>query len=196
MCARVTWWRINVDESRLGSERRNIRVPFLGRLSIEKNRPLGAFWCNLVQDWFWRLAAANFPMSTAPAQVLLCIDDRPPILQLRKTRLETRGYSVVTATNTAAAIAMLEKSAIAVVILEYKSEGMDAEAVAFHIKQRFPDQPILLLSGYSELPGRVLWLVDEWVMKSEPLEGLGKVIERVLRTSEQGKPPKAYQAAA
>ena len=44
---------------------------------------------------------------------------------------------------------------------------MDAEAVACHIKHRFPNLPIILLSAYREMPERILWLVDEYVMKSE-----------------------------
>ncbi|MGA2990860.1 MAG: hypothetical protein ABSD88_10345, partial [Candidatus Korobacteraceae bacterium] len=46
------------------------------------------------------------------------------------------------------------------VLLEYKLEGMDAEAVAYQIKQRFPRLPIILLSAYSQMPERILWLVD------------------------------------
>lgn len=112
-------------------------------------------------------------------QVLLCVDDRPAVLEIRKANLEKRGYSVLTATNTPAAIAMLESAVVAAVLLEYKCEGMDAEAVALNIKRRFPHEPIILLSAYSELPERILWLVDEYVMKSEPLDGLVQIIERV-----------------
>jgi hypothetical protein len=64
---------------------------------------------------------------------------------------------------------------------------MDAEAVAWHIKRRFPSQPIVLLSAYSELPERVLWLVDEYVMRSEPLDGLLHVIERVTSSAPAAK---------
>ncbi len=39
--------------------------------------------------------------------------------------------------------------------------------------------PIILLSAYSDLPERVLWLVDEYMMRSEPLEGVVQIIERV-----------------
>ncbi len=132
--------------------------------------------------------------------VLLCIDDRPHALQVRKTNLEPLGYSVITATTTPTAIAMLERTPVDAVLVEYKSEGMDAEAVAFHIKQRFPNQPIILLSAYSGLPERILWLVDEYVMRSEPLERLSAIIERVtrpavkLRSSE--KPLKEDRAVA
>ncbi len=91
--------------------------------------------------------------------ILLCIDDRLELLKLRKATLEPLGYSVATATDAASAIAMLENMAVAAVLMDYKSEGMDTEAVAFHIKQRFSTQPIILLSAYSELPERILWLV-------------------------------------
>ncbi|PYX25108.1 MAG: hypothetical protein DMG82_06130 [Acidobacteria bacterium] len=53
------------------------------------------------------------------------------------------------------------------------------------IKQRFPNKPILLLSAYSEMPERVLWLVDEYLMKSEPVEGLVQAIERATRAREE-----------
>jgi CheY-like chemotaxis protein len=126
------------------------------------------------------------------SRTLLYIDDRSPLLQIRKADLEHLGYSVVTATNALAAIATLEKTAVAAVLIEYKSEGVDAEAIALHVKQRFPRQPIILLSAYFDLPERVLWLVDEYVMRSEPLEALEKVIERVTHTYAAGeahKPP-------
>jgi CheY-like chemotaxis protein len=55
---------------------------------------------------------------------------------------------------------------------------MDAEAAARHIKQRFRNLPIILLSAYSETPARILRLVDEYVMKSEMPEGLVRVVER------------------
>jgi CheY-like chemotaxis protein len=76
---------------------------------------------------------------------------------------------------------MLEQTSVAAVLLEYKLEGMDAEAVAYQIKQRFPNLPIILLSAYSEMPGRILWLVDEYVMKSELPERLVPIIERIYR---------------
>ena len=70
---------------------------------------------------------------------------------------------------------------MAAVLLEYKTDGMDAEAVACHIKQRFPSLPIILLSAYAEMPERILWLVDEYVMKSELPERLVPIIERATR---------------
>ena len=77
-----------------------------------------------------------------------------------------------------AAIRTLEEASVAAVLLEYKQEGMDAEAIACHIKQRFPNLPIILLSAYSEMPERILWLVDDYIMKSELSDQLVPTIER------------------
>jgi two-component SAPR family response regulator len=76
---------------------------------------------------------------------------------------------------------VLEETSVAAVLLEYKPEGMEAEAVACHIKEQFPKLPIILLSAYSEMPERILWLVDEYVMKSELPQRLVPIIERAYR---------------
>ena len=114
--------------------------------------------------------------------VLLCVDDSPQLLQVRKAYFEHLGFSVVTATSVATALAVLEKMAIDAVLMDYKPEGMDSEAVAFHIKHRFPQQPVILLSASSEMPQRILWLVDEYVMRGEPPERIVQVIDKLTRS--------------
>ena len=123
---------------------------------------------------------------------VLCIDDNPQLLELRKATLEPYGYHVEIASSGHAAIKMLEKASVAAVLLEYKLEGIDAEAVACHIKQRFPNLPIIVLSAYSEIPERILWLADEYVMKSELPEGLVRIIQRTTRSA---KTDEAYKLA-
>jgi two-component system response regulator QseB len=100
------------------------------------------------------------------------------MLEIRKATLESHGYRVKLASSAYAVMKMLENTSVVAVLLEYKQEGMDAEAVASHIKQRFPNLPIILLSAYSEMPERILWLVDDYVMKSELPERLVPIIER------------------
>lgn len=113
---------------------------------------------------------------------VLYIDDLPQALELRKETLESHGYRVKIASSSYPALKMLEETPVAAVLLEYKTEGLDAEAVACHIKQRFPTLPIILLSAYTEVPERILWLVDDYVMKSELPERLVPIIERATRT--------------
>jgi DNA-binding NtrC family response regulator len=85
---------------------------------------------------------------------------------------------------------------VAAVLLEYKQEGMDAEAVAWHIKQRFPNLPIILLSAYSEMPERILWLVDEYVMKSELPDRLVPIIERAHRERAHRRVPRSDETCS
>jgi two-component system response regulator QseB len=114
---------------------------------------------------------------------LLCIDDRPQLLEMRKTLLESHGYRVKMALSGRTALKMLQDASVAAILLEYKSEGLDAEAVACHLKQRFPQIPIVLVSAYACTPERILWLVDEYLMRSELSEGLIPAIERVTQRS-------------
>jgi two-component system, response regulator FlrC len=118
---------------------------------------------------------------------VLCIDDRPQVLELRKATLESQGYCVKIASSGYTAMKMLEEMSVTVVLLEYKHEGIDAEAIAWHIKQRFPKLPIILLSAYYEMPERILWLVDEYVMKSELPEALVRIIERATQRCQRSE---------
>jgi hypothetical protein len=49
--------------------------------------------------------------------------------------------------------------------------------------------PIILLSVYSEMPERILWLVDDYVMKGEMPERLIPIIERAHRLSPHSDEP-------
>jgi two-component system response regulator FlrC len=126
------------------------------------------------------------------SQIVLCIDDHSQQLEHRKAMLERHGFCVTTSSSAYAAMKTLEETPVDAVLLEYKLEGMDAEAVAHHIKLRFPRLPIVLLSAYSEMPERILWLVDEYVMKSELPEGLWPIIKRVIARPIPMKPTTSH----
>jgi two-component system, NtrC family, response regulator GlrR len=52
---------------------------------------------------------------------VLCIDDRPQVLELRKATLESHGYCVKIASSGHTAMKMLEETSVAAVLLEYKT---------------------------------------------------------------------------
>ena len=149
-------------------------LPWLGTGDLNALTSLG-YCARLFLKGLWRRCVMR-------SLVLLCVDDSPKLLQVRKASFEHLGFSVVTATSVATALAVLEKMAIDAVLMDYKPEGMDSEAVAFHIKHRFPQQPIILLSAFSEMPQRILWLVDEYVMRGEPPERIVQVIDALTRS--------------
>ena len=69
---------------------------------------------------------------------VLCIDDRPQVLELRKAALESHGYCVKIASSGYRAMKILEEPPVTAVLLEYKLEGMDAEAVPAISSNGFP----------------------------------------------------------
>jgi hypothetical protein len=82
---------------------------------------------------------------------------------------------------------MLQATSVDAVVLEYKQQGIDAEAIACQIDRRFHNIPIVLISQYFEMPERILWLVDAYVMNELP-ERLVRFIERVMRpTNTEGR---------
>jgi DNA-binding NtrC family response regulator len=56
---------------------------------------------------------------------LLCIDDRPQMLKLRKITLESQGYCVKLASSGYTAIKTLKETSVGAVLLEYKQEGTE-----------------------------------------------------------------------
>jgi len=61
----------------------------------------------------------------------LRIDDGPQLLKLRKAFLESHGYHVEMVLCVQTAMRTLQDAPVATVLPEYKTEGMDAEALAY-----------------------------------------------------------------
>ena len=118
---------------------------------------------------------------------LLYVGDNPQLLQLRKNSLEPYGYCVEIASTGESAISTLKKEPGAVVLLECKEEYSEAEEVAVQIKREFPAQPIILVSTHGEVPERLLWLVDDYMMGSDLPEGLPQVIQRTMHLTRNDK---------
>jgi CheY-like chemotaxis protein len=127
-----------------------------------------------------------FPPKAVPK--VLCIDDQPGYLSIRKQLLESKGYSVLTATDGAAGIDIVRQGSVDAVVLDYHMPGMDGEAVAKVLKSERPDLPIVLLSGFpSEMPERLLSLVDAHVRKGEDIRVFLTALERVIKGKAQPK---------
>ena len=123
---------------------------------------------------------------------MLCIDGRSQVLTFRKATLKAHGYYVKLASSGYTAIKTLEKTPVAAVLVEYQQEGIDVGDHRLPYQAAVPNLTIILLSAYSEVPERMLRLVDEYVvMKSEMPGRLISTLERarILRQhSDEGKP--------
>jgi CheY-like chemotaxis protein len=99
--------------------------------------------------------------------VILCIDDEDLGLEIRKMVLEREGFTVLTAKDGRAGIAVFDTEQIDAVILDYAMPGMDGGQVAAILRQRRPDIPILMLSAYVALPEEVMRVVSVSATKGD-----------------------------
>jgi CheY-like chemotaxis protein len=92
---------------------------------------------------------------------ILCIDDDPNVLEVHKAVLETKGYTVLTAANGLAGIAIIRKHSIDLVITDFHmSPGMDGSQVAQLLMIEKPMLPVVIYSGCpAEIPKRLKCLV-------------------------------------
>lgn len=86
--------------------------------------------------------------------VILCVDDEETPLLLRKLALQKAGYEVHTARTGEQAINLLasSKTQIDLILSDYLMPTMNGLQLAKEIKSRYPNLPILLLSGVNEMP--------------------------------------------
>ena len=106
------------------------------------------------------------------AQTVLCIDDEPSICALHKLVFEMHGYRVLISNNGPAALELLEREHVDLVVLDYRMPEMMGDEVAEAIRARYPQIPILMESAYTDLPGEVLKNVDAYLIKGEATEKL------------------------
>jgi two-component system cell cycle sensor histidine kinase/response regulator CckA len=66
------------------------------------------------------------------------------------------------------------------VILDYQRPGTNGDRVSSQMRRVKPDVPILMLSGYSELPLNELSCVDAFLSKGESLSTVVSTLDRLL----------------
>lgn len=87
-----------------------------------------------------------------PKSVILCVDDEPNSLVLRKLVLEKAGYQVLTASSAAQALEILSSQIVDLVLSDQLMPGVTGTELAREIKSRSPRMPVIVLSGVNEVP--------------------------------------------
>ena len=119
---------------------------------------------------------------TAIAKIL-CIDDEPAGLRLRKLLLQSAGYEVETAESPSRALEMLRDQQFDLVITDHVLGRGTGVAMAAEIKQIHPETPIIVFSGSVDVP-EGLGLAEAFLSKTDGPEALlSKVRELLLATS-------------
>ncbi len=103
---------------------------------------------------------------------ILCIDDEPAAIHARRLLLESEGHEVLDALTGEEGLRLFQSRKFDAVIVDYWMSGMNGIAVASEIKRLSPSTPVIMLSGFPELPGEAVGLADRWILKGRSAQTL------------------------
>jgi CheY-like chemotaxis protein len=126
------------------------------------------------------VSASNPGMLEDRKIVLLCVDDEPLGLEVRKVMLQRQGYNVLTATSGREALKVFSANPITAVILDYSMPEMNGCQVAAELKRLNPNVKILLLSAYLDLPDEVSRYVDARAVKATSPTAFLNALQQLL----------------
>jgi len=117
---------------------------------------------------------------------ILCIDDEAQILSLRKELLETYGFKVLVARSGRDGLRLLsEGHSVDLVLLDYIMPEMSGDRIAVEVKRLYPRLPIVVMSGFPDVPEALLTIVDGYVRKGQDPELVIGAITNVLASKGQ-----------
>ena len=128
-------------------------------------------------------------MLPALRPALLLVDDDPTLLSVLARRLTREGFDVRTAGSGQAALAALERSWPALVVVDVMMPGMDGFELCRRIK-RIADLPIIVLSALDAGEAKVLALqeyAEDYIVKPFNPDELVARVQRILRRSATGR---------
>lgn len=115
-------------------------------------------------------------------KLLLCVDDRPASLEVRKMLLEREGYEVLTAEDGASGLQLLAAHDVDLIVLDYQMPEENGAAVARKMHALKPEVPVIMLSAYFEPPAEAAGFIDAYVTKGQNPRVLLDQITRLIRT--------------
>jgi CheY-like chemotaxis protein len=129
-------------------------------------------------------AAETFaPSMAADAKRILVVDDDPLVLVNTVVMLEELGHAAVEANDAEGALNTLAGSSeFDLVITDHAMPGMTGLALARKLAEERPDLPVLLVSGYADVPDENLTVAR--LAKPFTLEQLADAVQRQMAQRE------------
>ena len=120
---------------------------------------------------------------------VLLVEDNPDVARASQLMLEQLGYSVTLVTDGAAALGAVEAEPFDLVMTDIVMAGrLDGVGVARALRQRKPDLPVLLVTGYSDAASRV---AGEYTVLRKPflMAELSRTVARMIADTGQPAAP-------
>jgi|SRR5665213_204796 len=118
-----------------------------------------------------------------PVWQILVVDDDTTVSKTIKLLLELDGHNVQMANSGREALVLLEQGRFDLVTTDFSMSGMKGDTLAAAIKERLPNQPVLMIStngAIAKASGDPLLGVDLVISKPFFLEDLRKAMAKVL----------------
>ncbi len=108
-----------------------------------------------LEDHAFVLECPRAPSAAPPQNTILLVDDEPGIRSLIARALEREGYAVVQAGSAQEALEAWQDrtSAPAALVTDLTMPGISGKELADRLRLRWPDLPVLFISGYTEDAG-------------------------------------------
>ena len=157
-----------------------------GRLRIESHTGKGTsveLWLPLAHGEVMAPAAiaeVTIVASDKKSLVIVVVDDDKLVLTNTKAMLEDFGHTVIEASSGSAALEVIRKTShVDLVITDQAMPQMTGMQLAAAIKVDWPNLPILLTSGYAELPSKAPFEVPK-LAKPFSLDDLEDAVSRTM----------------
>ena len=109
---------------------------------------------------------------------VLCVDDEPAALQVRRMVLESQGFRVSTAATAGEALEIAGRERIDLVLTDYYLDGATGGELARALKDSHPHLTVAIYSGADALPEDAGY-ADAVVPKGEGAETLIAAVRRL-----------------
>jgi len=132
----------------------------------------------------------TFGRTKARKRRIMVVDDEEGIRHVLSTALSGMGYEVVTASSGTEALNLFLKSSFALVLTDLEMPGMDGWNLASRINDRFPNIPVMLMTGQAreDVTEKVKGSsVNSVIFKPFRLEGILKTVQKMLDTESSDK---------
>ncbi|HLH06284.1 MAG TPA: response regulator [Terriglobales bacterium] len=115
---------------------------------------------------------------------LLCVDDDPQSLSVRRVFLEAFGFDVTTCSNPRLSLRYADLNAYSAAILDFQMPEMNGGELASELKKRNPQMPVIILSALSALPEGTPDAYDAFVCKGESGFALVNKVQELIADAE------------
>lgn len=112
---------------------------------------------------------------------ILCVDDEPSNLMLRKLVLQSAGFSVLTASSGKEGVDLFRSNPVDALVIDFSMPDMDGGMVAIRIKELKPRVPIIMLSAYPGAQDGLDGAVDLFIEKGGDPKQLLSRIESLVK---------------